>query len=64
MNSRVPIDAARAMVADDNGVLAVDESSPTCDKRLARLGFAKNWEARRAYRDPITLRPPVSAIQA
>ncbi|MDH3208968.1 MAG: fructose-bisphosphate aldolase, partial [Burkholderiaceae bacterium] len=33
------IDTARALVADDKGVLAMDESSPTCNKRFARLGI-------------------------
>jgi len=32
-------DTARALVADDKGLLAMDESNPTCNKRFAALGI-------------------------
>jgi fructose-bisphosphate aldolase class 1 len=32
---------ARALVAGDNGPLAMDESNPTCDKRFARAGISQ-----------------------
>jgi fructose-bisphosphate aldolase class I len=41
---------ARALVAGDKGLLAMDESNPTCNKRFARAGIAQTEEARRAYR--------------
>ena len=41
------IDTARAMVADDKGLLAMDESNPTCNKRFARLGIPQTGETRR-----------------
>jgi len=44
---------ARALVAGDKGLLAMDESNPTCDKRFARAGIAQTEEARRAYRELI-----------
>ena len=31
------IDTARALVAGDKGLLAMDESNPTCNKRFASL---------------------------
>jgi fructose-bisphosphate aldolase, class I len=57
MNSQRLIDTARALVAGDRGLLAMDESTPTCDKRFARLGIAQTAEMRRAYRDMIVTTP-------
>jgi fructose-bisphosphate aldolase class I len=41
------------MVADDKGLLAMDESNSTCNKRFARLGIPQTVEARRVYRELI-----------
>jgi fructose-bisphosphate aldolase class I len=46
-------DTAQALVANDKGLLAMDESTPTCDKRFARLGIPLTVAARRAYREMI-----------
>jgi len=35
MNAQELIDPANALVANDKGLLAMDESNPTCNKRLA-----------------------------
>jgi fructose-bisphosphate aldolase class I len=51
------MDTARAMVADDKGLLAMDESNPTCNKRFARLGIPQTEETRRAYRELIVTTP-------
>jgi fructose-bisphosphate aldolase class I len=51
------IDTARALVAGDKGLLAMDESNPTCNKRFARLGIPQTEEARRAYRELIVTTP-------
>src|SRR5262249_13128145 len=48
---------AAAMLADDKGLLAMDESNPTCDKRFAALGIPQTPEMRRAYRDLIVFTP-------
>ncbi len=48
MNTQELINTARKMVADDKGLLAMDESNPTCNKRFARLGIPQTVEARRA----------------
>jgi fructose-bisphosphate aldolase class I len=45
------------MVADDKGLLAMDESNPTCNKRFAELGIPQTEEARRAYRELIITTP-------
>ncbi len=39
MNTQELIDTAKKLVADDKGLLAMDESTPTCNKRFARLGI-------------------------
>ncbi len=57
MNTQELIDIARALVADDKGLLAMDESNPTCNKRFAKLGIPQTEEARRVYRDLIVTTP-------
>jgi fructose-bisphosphate aldolase class I len=51
------IETAKALVADDKGLLAMDESTPTCNKRFAALGIPQTPEARRAYRELIVTTP-------
>ncbi|MCO6411421.1 MAG: fructose-bisphosphate aldolase class I [Thiogranum sp.] len=41
---------AKAMVAPEKGILAMDESSPTCAKRFQAVGVADTIENRAAYR--------------
>ncbi len=57
MNAQLLIDTAKAMVAADKGVLAMDESHPTCNKRFAKLGIPQTVEARRAYRELLITTP-------
>ena len=57
MNTQILTDTAKAMVADDKGLLAMDESHPTCNKRFAKLGIPQTVEARRAYRELIVTTP-------
>ena len=57
MNTQLLIDTAKAMVADDKGLLAMDESHPTCNKRFAKLGIPQTEDARRAYRELIITTP-------
>jgi fructose-bisphosphate aldolase class I len=45
------------MVADDKGLLAMDESNPTCNKRFAKWGIPQTEETRRAYRELIVATP-------
>jgi len=45
MNPQELIDIARALVADNKGLLAMDESNPTCNKRSARLGISQTKES-------------------
>jgi fructose-bisphosphate aldolase class I len=57
MNAQKLIETARALVAGDRGLLAMDESNPTCNKRFAKLGIPQTEEARRAYRELIVTTP-------
>ncbi len=51
MKTQELIDTARPLVVGDKGLLAMDESNPTCNKRFVRLGISRTEECRRAYRD-------------
>jgi fructose-bisphosphate aldolase class I len=57
MTTKELTDTARMLVARDKGLLAMDESNPTCNKRFAKLGISQTEEARRAYRDLIVTTP-------
>src|ERR1700677_4652968 len=57
MTAQKLIDTASKIVADDKGLLAMDESTPTCDKRFARLGIPQTEAYRRAYRELIVTTP-------
>src|SRR5271167_4645690 len=60
MNASALIDTARTLVANDKGLLAMDESFPTCNRRFAKLGIPQTEEARRAYRELIVTTPKLS----
>jgi fructose-bisphosphate aldolase, class I len=57
MNTKLLIDTASELVANDKGLLAMDESNPTCNKRFAKLGIPQTVEARRDYRELIVTTP-------
>lgn len=45
------VKVAQAMVAEGKGILAIDESTGTCQKRFDSIGVECTEENRRAYRD-------------
>jgi len=57
MKSQGLRDTATMLFADSKGLLAMDESNPTCNKRFATLGIPQTVEARRAYREMIVTTP-------
>ena len=57
MNAKDLEQIARSLVAGDKGILAMDESTPTCDKRFSALGIPQTEEARRSYRELIVTTP-------
>lgn len=56
-NTHTLINTANALVANDKGLLAMDESNPTCNKRFALQDIPQTVEARRAYRELIVTTP-------
>jgi fructose-bisphosphate aldolase, class I len=57
MKTKELISTAKAMVANNKGILAMDESNPTCNKRFAKLGIPQTPELRRDYREMIVSTP-------
>jgi fructose-bisphosphate aldolase class I len=57
MKAPAILETAQALVAGDKGLLAMDESTPTCNRRFAALGIPQTDEARRAYRELIVTTP-------
>src|SRR5664279_6916 len=60
MNSQLLKDTAKLLFADDKGLLAMDESNGTCNKRFEKLGIPQTIEARRAYREMIVTTPKLN----
>jgi fructose-bisphosphate aldolase class I len=57
MNMTKLAETAQALVSNDKGLLAMDESMGTCNRRFAALGIPQTEEARRAYREWILTAP-------
>jgi fructose-bisphosphate aldolase class I len=60
MNIQEVIDTAKKLVANEKGLLAMDESTPTCNKRFAKLGIPQTEEFRQTYRELIVSTPGLS----
>ena len=50
-------ETARAMVAPGKGIIAIDESASTCQKRFDGVGIESTEENRRAYRELLLTAP-------
>ena len=48
---------ANQMVLKGRGILAADESNPTCGKRLESIGIESTFEIRNEYRDMLFSSP-------
>jgi fructose-bisphosphate aldolase class I len=57
MSAQELSDVARSLVAAGKGLLAMDESNGTCDKRFAIAGIPQTYEARCAYRELLVTAP-------
>ena len=57
MSAQELIATAQAMVAEGKGLLAMDESTPTCNKRFEKAGIPQTEETRRSYRELIVTTP-------
>jgi fructose-bisphosphate aldolase class I len=51
---------AKALVEPGKGILAADESHPTMEKRLARVGLPSSERVRRDYREVLMTAPGLS----
>ncbi|MES3031829.1 MAG: class I fructose-bisphosphate aldolase [Patescibacteria group bacterium] len=51
MNQEILINTVARLVQKPKGILAIDESMPTCNKRFEKLGVATTEENRREYRE-------------
>ena len=60
MNIQEIITTAKALVAENKGILAMDESNPSCNKRFEKLGIPQTEEFRRSYRELIVTKPDLS----
>jgi fructose-bisphosphate aldolase class I len=54
-------ETARLLVANGRGLLAMDESNGTCDKRFTSAGIAVSAESRRSYRQLLITAPGLHA---
>lgn len=61
MNLQTLSETAQAMLADGKGLLAMDESSGTCNRRFASVGIAQTVEMRRAWRQLLLTTPDVAS---
>ncbi len=57
MNEQELVTTARTLMQEGKGILAMDESTPTCDRRFAKLGIPQTVEARRNWRELILTTP-------
>jgi fructose-bisphosphate aldolase class I len=57
VNAQALMATAQKLVAGDKGLLAMDESNSTCNKRFAAIGIPQTEETRRAYRELIVTTP-------
>jgi fructose-bisphosphate aldolase class I len=57
MQSQDLINTAKALLSDDKGLLAIDESTTTCNKRFGGLKIPQTVEMRRAYREMLITTP-------
>jgi fructose-bisphosphate aldolase, class I len=60
MKTQELIATAKAMVAVGKGLLAMDESTPTCNQRFEKVGIPQTEETRRSYRELIVTTPGLS----
>ncbi|MBP6060616.1 MAG: fructose-bisphosphate aldolase class I [Candidatus Pacebacteria bacterium] len=59
MNQNVLIDTAKKLVAKPKGILAIDESMATCNKRFEALGIPATPEKRQSYRELLVTAPGI-----
>ncbi|MBA3827664.1 MAG: fructose-bisphosphate aldolase class I [Taibaiella sp.] len=56
-NKESLVNIANSLMVAGKGLIAMDESNPTCNKRFAQFGIPQTAELRRQYRDLIVTTP-------
>ncbi len=59
MNKEILIETVKRLTMQPKGILAIDESLPTCNKRFEALGVPTTEEKRREYRELLVSAPEV-----
>lgn len=59
MDERKLVETVSRLMTSPKGILAIDESIPTCNKRFEKLGVATTEENRRAYRELLITAPDI-----
>jgi len=59
MDKDILIQTVTRLMTEPKGILAIDESMPTCNKRFEKLGVATTEENRRDYRDLLITAPDI-----
>jgi len=54
------INTVKMLAAEGKGLLAMDESTPSCNKRFEKVGIPQTVEMRRSYRELIVTAPGLS----
>ncbi len=62
MNPQLLAETAGRLIADDKGILAMDESSSTCNRRFAGLGIPQTAEMRREDRELLMTAPVPATV--
>jgi fructose-bisphosphate aldolase class I len=57
MNKQTLINTANELLAGSKGLLAMDESTGTCNKRFAKIGIPQTEDKRRDWRELIATAP-------
>jgi len=57
MNKQILIHTAETLLGGNKGLLAMDESNGTCNKRFAKIGIPQTEEIRRNWRALIVTTP-------
>lgn len=56
-DKKILIDTAKALLAPGKGIIAMDESTPSCNERFEKVGIPQTEEMRRKYRELIITTP-------
>lgn len=57
MKKQILKETVKRLFSDSKGLLAMDESNPTCNKRFAKLGIPQTEESRRDWRELLVNTP-------